>query len=197
MEAGFLSSFSQLGGMVRFSHAGIHRLGDRSDSCVGGGCQPGSWATTCYRWQVREVCTFVLPSPAKCAAAQGRPGGKAWKETSAHRSVPSHAELMVALWGIWWCRVFMIISQILLLSVLGLILGGIEGKYLGKDYMRRRHINLSSWLNFVIFTNVEHIWSGIPFDLFTAFVSYICRGFPTTDTSFIWPGSVFCTESPV
>ena len=69
----------------------------------------------------------------------------------------------------------MLISQILLLSVLGLILGGIEGKYLGKDYMRRRHINLSSWLNFVIFTNVEHIWSGIPFDLFTAFVSYILQ----------------------
>lgn len=44
----------------------------------------------------------------------------------------------------------------------GFNFGGIERKYLGKDCMRRRHINLSSWLNFVIFTNVEHIWSGIP-----------------------------------
>jgi len=117
--------------------------------------------------------------PCRVCCCLGQAWGKAGKETSAqaseHQSVPSHAELMVALWGIWWCRVFMLISQILLLSVLGLILGGIEGKYLGKDYMRRRHINRSSWLNFVIFTNVEHIWSGIPFDLFTAFVSYILQ----------------------
>lgn len=35
-----------------------------------------------------------------------------------------------------------------------------------------------------------------PIDLFTAFVSHICWGFPNIDISLIWPGSDYCTENP-
>lgn len=157
--------------------------------------------------------SLSLPSPpVHMCCHQGRPAGSAaaaqsrvWRKTREGNTcscswAPFSAKPRRVGGGFAMCLVMLCVhahfTDIAAVCA-GFNIGGIEGKYLGKDYTRRRHINLSSWLNFVIFTNVKHIWSGIPFDLFTAFVSHICRGFPNTDISLIWPGFVFCTESPV
>lgn len=44
----------------RCSRAGIHRWGQRFESCIGRSCQPGSWAWVHCNWEVR--CERLLPA---------------------------------------------------------------------------------------------------------------------------------------
>lgn len=199
-EAGCPRSFSWLEKWCRDSPMQQFTVGVRIASFLGRSCQPGSGAWVHWKRQVRREpslpavpCGGTSASLGTCPGAEEDCGRKLLLVPSSGVSCQATGSCQ------WLCNAF---GQCCILTdtaavCAGFNLGGIERKYLGKDCTRRRHINLSSWLNFVIFANVEHIWSGIPFDLFTAFVSHIWRGFPKIDISLIWPGSVFCTETPV
>lgn len=133
----------------------------RFESCVWRSCQPGSrvgstargrWGTGTFSQQCHveaHPCAWVWRKAVggnTCsplwAVLHAKPHG-AVRGFATHLLDAAYSTNIAAVWA-------------------GFNFGGIERKYLGKDCMRRRHINLSSWLNFVIFTNVEHIWSGIP-----------------------------------
>lgn len=121
-------------------------------SCVGGSCQAGCRAGVHCKSRWGTGSSFQ-----QCWVRRKAAGGNTCSALRALLRAKTHGAVSAFAMPL----VDAVYSQTLL-SGLDLILGGIERKYLGKDCMRRRHINLSSWLNFVIFTNVEHIWSGIP-----------------------------------
>lgn len=145
-EAGFPSSSSQLGerrgdfpmqefiGMGRDARALWEEVASLAAEL--GATASGRWGMNLCPHHVHTCVALTADQRGLLMLLRAGRGAKPEKETPAHpsqlRSVPSCMESVVALQQIWWCCVFMLISQILLLSVLGLILGGLKESTLGR-----------------------------------------------------------------